>query len=465
MEFDGSKYNYEWGNAATPHNMVRVNAARGERTTTVQGNPVTSDERVPMFFGPVLGISKAEVGTSAVASFQPRDMMVVLDFSGSMNDDSTLAAINHWGKAAVEENLLQIWQELGSPTYGSLTFTPNYLTRAGQPASGNKPHIDVTFKGTEVYVSSTTTINHVELEFSDGTTETINGSATTGTFKGASSKRITGAWVKSNGAPSEWFDLDDDAIKAALGLGTYPYPGGSWDEYIDYANDDNGQAANAGYRWKYGYLTWINYLLESRASYADTPDLWKTTNYPSSALKSGVDVFVDYLKANAIEDKVGLAVYSTSSGSQLEFGLTTNVAQLSTITQQRQPGHYDPYTNIYAGMKAAREELVSKSRSNAAKYMVLMTDGLANRPTDESTAKTYVRNEAALAKEAKITIMTISLGFKADPTLMQEVADITGGYHYNVPGGSSADVYVQGMKDTFVKIGASRPLRLVSVPN
>ena len=108
-------------------------------------------------------------------------------------------------------------------------------------------------------------------------------------------------------------------------------------------------------------------------------------------------------------------------------------------------------------MKAGREELVSKSRPNAAKYMVLMTDGLANRPTDESTAQAIRPGRGGAGQEAKITVMTVSLGFGADPTLMQEVADTTGGYHYNVPGGSSAYVDVKGMKEAFTKIGASRP--------
>ncbi len=35
--------------------------------------------------------------------------------------------------------------------------------------------------------------------------------------------------------------------------------------------------------------------------------------------------------------------------------------------------------------------------------------------------------------------MTISLGLNADTTLMQQIADITGGKHFNVPGGGTID--------------------------
>jgi uncharacterized protein YegL len=94
--------------------------------------------------------------------------------------------------------------------------------------------------------------------------------------------------------------------------------------------------------------------------------------------------------------------------------------------------------------------------------MVLMTDGLPNAPGSVSQATAAVINEANLAKADKIRIMTISVGANADSSLMQQVADITGGVHFNVPGGSSIDDVRTQLQNVFREIASSRPLRLIN---
>ena len=44
---------------------------------------------------------------------------------------------------------------------------------------------------------------------------------------------------------------------------------------------------------------------------------------------------------------------------------------------------------------------------------------------------------------------------------MQQVADITNGMHFNIPGGGSVASYEADLNDTFKEIAAYRPLRLV----
>jgi hypothetical protein len=44
---------------------------------------------------------------------------------------------------------------------------------------------------------------------------------------------------------------------------------------------------------------------------------------------------------------------------------------------------------------------------------------------------------------------------------MQQVADMTGGIHFNIPGGQSVAEYEAALKDTFRKIAEKRPLQLV----
>src|SRR4051812_22162764 len=60
------KYTYTWGDNATPYNVVRVTAQRGQRVTT-QGQTITkTDERIPLFFAPVVGITKADLDVTGV---------------------------------------------------------------------------------------------------------------------------------------------------------------------------------------------------------------------------------------------------------------------------------------------------------------------------------------------------------------------------------------------------------------
>ncbi len=339
-----------------------------------------------LFFAPVLGRKNFSAEASAVASYRPRDMVLVLDYSASMNDDSELGAIGVLGRTAVEANLKQIYQELGSPTFGIMQWTPVYIS------STNKTTIKNTLKISNV------------------------------------------AW---------------------------PYPSGSWNSYIDYVIND-ATINNAGYRKKYGYLTWVNYLLESKPMYSETPDLWKTSEQPITALKNGVTVLLSFLQEMNSEDRLGLAVYtSSSSDAILESGLTTNMSLIETISRQRQAGHYDHYTNIGAGMRVGLKELTDNGRTGALKLMILMTDGIANRPYNESYARSYVLQQATAAAAAEIPIVTISVGAGADTALMQQVADMTGGVHFNVPGGQSVAEYEEDLEEVFRQVAGARPLKLV----
>jgi len=469
-------YTYLWGDNQTPYNVIKVLAKR-----TVNGG---SDNRLPLLFGPVLGTSSANITAESVATFQPRDIMLVLDFSSSMNDDSSLGAIGDLGRSYVENNLLTMYQELGSPVYGNLTFTPQYAKLRGRTASGTIPHIQCTYRRRSIIVTSTLALNQVRLQFSDGTTQTFSSlSGLTGTYSGTggnSNKEITNCWVRSgtNGSLSsgnlgEKFDFTAANIKTALGLnGTYPYPGGSWSEYISSVQSSSttpggsgsGDIGYAGYRDMYGYLTWINYLQTQREQAYDTTDLWKTSQQPVGALKDASKYFIDYIIAQQSNDQIGLAIYThpNSPGAILEQGLTTNLSGLKTTLTQRQAGHYNANTNISAGMTVARQEIQARARLRTFRTMVLMTDGQANLPGTSSQAKAAVVTEANLAAAAKIKILTISLGVDADTALMQQVADITGGLHFIIPGNQTATSMKTQLENAFRQIASTRPLKLVS---
>ena len=460
-------YVYNWGESQTPYNIVKV---RVDRDAASGGS---ADDRLPLLFAGIMGHTKTTIGAEAVGSFQPRDIMVALDFSGSMNDDSCFGRIGTLGRTYIESNLQTMWQELGSPVYGKLAFTPQHATLGGVPASGTIPHIDVTYKRISVAVTSTQPITKVRLQYSNGSsqTTTVNGGPLTGTYAGTGSnagKDITNCWVvsgtnasMSSGNYGERFAFTAVNVKTALGLNiAYPYTGGSWSDYIAKVQSSSGSIKDAGYRDMFGYMTWIEYLQFYQQGAAETVDLWKTSEQPIGVLKDGVDEFINYLTTIEAEDQVGLSIYThtNSVGAILEHGLSKNINQVKDTARRRQAGHYKSGTNISAGMKVARDEIVARARPRAFRMMVLMTDGLPNEPTNASQ---LVIDEANAAKANKIKILTISLGVGADTSLMQQVADITGGIHFNVPGGASIATVRAQLQAVFRQIASSRPLKLI----
>ena len=173
--------------------------------------------------------------------------------------------------------------------------------------------------------------------------------------------------------------------------------------------------------------------------------------------------FWSFLDYNSAADRVSLSIYTYSDGTAiLEQALTHDYSQVATKCRGRQAGHYIPYTNISAGMTKGRVDLQNNSRVGASKLLVLMTDGVVNRPTGNTTTdKNLVIAEANLCASAKIPVVTICVGALADTALMQQVADITGGVAFVVPGGQPiANVEAQ-LQAVFVQVASDRPLQLV----
>jgi Flp pilus assembly protein TadG len=360
--------------SAVHPNAVRVTGTKANQAT---------------FFGRVFNTNTYDAQAQSVATFQPRDISIVLDYSGSMSFDSQFRSIPLLGRTAIEANLRQIYQELGSPTYGTLTFAP------------------------VAYGNSSTHPLMIQWRF------------------GLLNK-------------------------------PYPYPGGSWDEFIRHVQTDPFVQA-AGYQNRYGYMTWLHYLLVRRQAHTETPSLYATSQQPVTALKDAVDVFLDYLTTHSANDRVSLAIYSYSDNTAvLEHGLTGNFAAVSNTCRSRQAGHYVGGTNISAGMEKGRVELENNGRTNSAKCMVLMTDGVVTLPTGKSSAdKNLVIQEAHKCAASKIPVITIALGALADTALMQEVADITQGAAFVVPGGQPVAAVKAQLEEVFKQVAADRPLKLV----
>ena len=374
----------EFGNWSTTSRTFTVSS---NQPNAIRVTATTPDQ--PYFFGKVFGKSNFTLTSRSIATYQPRDIALVLDYSGSMCFDSQFRNISLIGQTAVENNLRTIWQELGSPTFGSLTFTTQHY--------GNS----------------------------------------------SSSK---------------------SSVKTKFGLNSvaWPCPGGSWDEYIEYVQEDYYVDA-AGYQCDYGLKTMINYVQAAQGSYADCPYLVNVSEQPVTALKDAVDVFLSYLQGHSTDDQVSVSLYTAADQTgKLETSLTKNYTNVSNIVRGRQAGHYTAGTNISAGMTKGRVDLQNNARPGAKRMMILMTDGVVNLPSGNTTTdKAAVITEANACAAAKIPVVTIALGAYADTALMQQVASITGGACFIVPGGQTIAQVEQQLQQVFVQVASDRPLKLV----
>jgi len=169
--------------------------------------------------------------------------------------------------------------------------------------------------------------------------------------------------------------------------------------------------------------------------------------------KNASILFIDQMRVG--EDKLGLATYETNShrDSALTFDYDSIKSSIDDLSD------CPPGTNltcISCGMETANREMINHSRSGAAPYHILMTDGIANRCIDFCTdtgcsgmlcpagltASDDARAQAWESFDAGITIYTIGFTITSGSTaeqLMIDVAEITGGKYFHAPTGEELE--------------------------
>jgi Mg-chelatase subunit ChlD len=170
-------------------------------------------------------------------------------------------------------------------------------------------------------------------------------------------------------------------------------------------------------------------------------------------LKESVQLFFDVLDDNTNQDRVGYARYATNA--ELVMPLSYDYA---AVNQEIQKTKANGWTNIGDGMALARDEFEKNARPNATKMMVLMTDGMANKPENRDPHQ-YVLNEAEVANADGIDLYTISFGSDADKTLMDDVAEIGHDVHFSVDG--SVSECEEELRAVLVKIATKWKIQLV----
>jgi len=142
-------------------------------------------------------------------------------------------------------------------------------------------------------------------------------------------------------------------------------------------------------------------------------------------LRSAIRVFIQILADSPVEERVGLASYSTTETEDVE--LTENLTLINT-TMDRMP--VTGFTNISGGIDAGGR-IMSRGRSRdfVERTLIVMTDGLQNRGRPARQAATAVAATGT-------TIHAITFGSDADKSAMREVANIGNGRFFHADNGA-----------------------------
>ena len=426
---------------------------------------------IGLFFAGFFGKSSADIGATAIAVLVPRDLAMVVDLSGSMNNDSELGSYKD-----TKINLTSIWRDLtpgsAGPTWGNMvvwgteeiepaTYDPTTdLGLTYMPYGQNWSVLDVNQDG----------INDFDQLPADYSSNEINA------LKSGSRDNYDSSWYYANRVGvmlrlANWNDNDNDGQIDSSEVSwnvPYPYNQGSWSEWIrDYVRSSSTAMyqENSAFRYRFGLKTFVNYLLERRESNAESPVLAQTPEQPLEAVKQATDYCLSIIEELDSNDQLSLEVYATDAHHEVD--LTEDHMAIAERLHEMQAGHYNAWTNIGGGLKSAIDELTGpRARPHARKIILLMTDGVANVDEYdragsyyEASAQDYAKQQADRAAALGIRIYSISVGVGADRSLMQTVATKARGEEF-FAAGTSAEYSAQ-LLDIFGRLGGKRPVALI----
>ena len=440
----------------SPFNVVQVVARRTNTDTNA------ADGQLPLAFGWAVGRSMVPIQTSATAFVEARDLVVVLDVSASMNDDSSLRS--PLGQSEAEKLLDGMWTSLvaADPKWPGTTDSKFPATGFGQVNS---------YYGTYISSNDTNTIRYyLGLNQNDGYSRKYP---------------FPQAGRYSSGAPK---NKPSNSTSDNL-----------WNGYINYVKNRGGT-----YGKRYGYRTLMDYLQEQRYDPSKSEDLWRTPHYPFHANRNGASLFLDFLTELDFGDEVGWVAYGQWAEQQLSFydgevdidvsadPITSDYATIDTMQRRHQAGELNGWTAMGDGILKARELLVGAagdpnddgySRYGARPTILVMTDGQtnqkpggwslpasfdwaewtdydgdgsANYSTNDSN-KQYAFWEATEAIKLGITIHTLAVGQGADRDLMEAIAYAGSGIYIDVPGGATVAELEEQLLEAFGQIASKVP--------
>lgn len=148
-------------------------------------------------------------------------------------------------------------------------------------------------------------------------------------------------------------------------------------------------------------------------------------------LSSAIGVFVQTLNQTPVDERVGLASYSSTATEDVP--LTENLGNISAGMATM---FADGATSISRGMNAGGQiMLAGRSAEFVERTMIVMTDGIHNSGPEPSTIATLLAGQ-------DVTIHAITFGAGADQDRMRDIARIGGGQHFHaVTGPELEEIY------------------------
>ncbi len=151
---------------------------------------------------------------------------------------------------------------------------------------------------------------------------------------------------------------------------------------------------------------------------------------PLTSVKNAASYFVSELKET---DYAGVIPFATEAEKSPEFSLTNNFQALQSYIQNINIlSEGIQYTNIADALSKSLEALSLDKNEQSQKVLVLLTDGVATKPSnpkgsksekDEITfAENVARDASNIVKQAGVTIYTIGLGKDIHQDFLREIA-------------------------------------------
>jgi hypothetical protein len=437
---------------------------------------VSATQEVGLTFMRVLGFQTVDVSAHAIGENANRlDIAIVLDVSGSMDDDTCRIGgmSNGCDQSWWSEIHDVILEGFEGYNLGDGDSDPDRLCGSNSPWSCNYPwqvgarNDSLRYVGNYGMTEGDGSDGRFYMTFDASSYDQVEVvlrertySASTDDYNAAWYSREGGAWTRFMNQRGVNYGSDNWAWQAYLLQGetsqfgimfgsrymeAYDY--GLWDE-IRIRGMVNGPEPSGPLATCPGIA---GYYDCAGGGYKKQP-IWDTLN--------AADWFINECQIGTGEDavpcldpeldQVGLAYYSddgnygnyypysndSATASELVGGDFTSVST-ALWTEFDAEGWTNIGDGIYRGCEilSTNEAEGHHGRTNAVHVMILLSDGQPNKPCTydcsdgNPTAVGHIDNAVTWATQNGIVIFTISLGENADPDLMEDIADATGGTH------------------------------------
>ncbi|MFO0871226.1 MAG: VWA domain-containing protein [Pirellulales bacterium] len=446
VDIDFGTWNYAsklFIESSTPGNAVRVSVRRD----------ASHGGSIPLFFGPALGLNSFDVGASSVALTNPRDIVFVIDLSGSMNNDSEPA----WATKAIND----VFGPLGYPTvatslmqdvYNDFNFGtfPGTLQYVGQPlgvAQDSFAYAELTKNSGPLTSTSISTTYRISNSDSETTRKTKAYKWIIDTQLATLMPQARPLPQSSNATSYAYWEkyldyiLKSQQVTSSSSKGrprpSYPVtlpPNQDADNVVDFGNPYTSAFPNAGttelnsYQNKLGYRTYVQFLMDwgddgqpATGQYcqlsrfhANCPWHLESTEggtfsfppreQPTHAARRALIAAINLIKQRNLGigdpnqmDWVSIVTFSYGTNVAITRSLTSDYdAAMAACTTLQAVGDIGSSTATENGLILARTHIAPTSeggqgRQYTNKIVVLLTDGIPNvYQSSSSSISSYI---------------------------------------------------------------------------